>query len=168
MAAVYISIGSNIDRENNIRLAVSELRTQFGDLLLSSVYESGAFGFDGDPFYNLVARFETDASQDAQQIISQLHDIEARHGRKRADKKFSSRTLDLDLLLFGDADLRSQGLDVPRDEITRYAFVLGPLAEIEPEGIHPLCGQSYRQLWTRFVTEHPDDASAMSTTTFRW
>ena len=168
MAAVYISIGSNIDRENNIRLAVGDLRSQFGELQLSSVYESVAFGFDGDPFYNLVARFETDDTLDARQVISELHDIEARHGRKRGDKKFSSRTLDLDLLLFGDADLRSQGLDVPRDEITRYAFVLGPLAEITPEAVHPLTGQPYEQLWSCFKTDHPQDSGAMSVIPFDW
>jgi 2-amino-4-hydroxy-6-hydroxymethyldihydropteridine diphosphokinase len=170
---VFISIGSNIERETNVRSAVRALRAQFGELQLSSVYESEAVGFDGDPFYNLVAGFTVedtphDVLQGAQQVMTALRAIETAHGRERHNTKFSARTLDLDLLLFGDADLRSQGLDIPRDEITRYAFVLGPLAEIVPQLAHPLLDNTYARLWHDYQVSHPQQVQAMRPVAFRW
>ncbi len=77
-------------------------------------------------------------------------EIEEMHGRTRQCKKFSSRTLDIDLLLYGDVVLEEGKLKLPRDEITRYAFVLEPLAEIAPDHKHPVSGQRYADLWAAF------------------
>jgi len=170
---VFISIGSNIERETNVRSAVQALREHFGALQLSSVYETEAVGFNGDPFYNLVAGFMVpvhshDVLSQAQQVMNTLRTIETTHGRQRHNTKFSARTLDLDLLLFGDADLREQGLDVPREEITRYAFVLGPLAEIAPELAHPLLHQSYLQLWQTYQAGNIRQSEAMRIVAFPW
>ncbi len=148
MARVYVSIGSNIERERYIRAGVADLRRRFGPLLLSSVYESEAVGFDGANFYNLVAGFDTDLS--AQQVAAELRAIEERHGRDRAGPRFSSRTLDIDLLLYDDLVLSEGKLDLPREEIAHNAFVLWPLAEIAPHLVHPLLGESYATLWGRF------------------
>lgn len=148
MAHVYVSIGSNIGREQNIRSGVAELRACFGDLILSSVYESEAVGFAGDSFYNLVAGFDT--SLTPQQVAEQLRTIEERHGRVRNGPRFSSRTLDIDLLLYDDLVLHEGKLDIPRDEITRNAFVLWPLAEIAPQLRHPELGSCYAALWASF------------------
>ncbi len=153
MTTVFISVGSNIEREKNIRGGVDALRVAYGELSLSSVYQSQAVGFDGDDFYNLVLSFESD--QPVASVATTLREIETRYGRVRSSTKFSSRTLDLDILLFGQEDYRAQGLDIPRAEIGKYAHVLQPLAELVPEQCHPLCGESYQQLWTQFeVPEH--------------
>lgn len=149
MPPVYVSVGSNIDRENNIRSAIVSLQNCFPGLVLSSVYETAAEGFDGDPFYNLVVGFETDQSVGV--INHTLRSIENDHGRERPGVKFSSRTLDLDLLLYGDQVFNDK--DIPRDEITRYAFVLKPLAEIAPDFPHPQLNKSIGVLWENFVVK---------------
>jgi 2-amino-4-hydroxy-6-hydroxymethyldihydropteridine diphosphokinase len=148
MARVYVSIGSNIGREQNIRAGVADLKTRFGPLLLSSVYESEAVGFAGDSFYNLVAGFDTALTP--LQVAAELRAIEERHGRMRDGPRFSSRTLDIDLLLYDDLVLHEGKLQIPRDEITKNAFVLWPLAEIAPQLEHPQLGVSYGALWESF------------------
>ncbi|MCF6218115.1 MAG: 2-amino-4-hydroxy-6-hydroxymethyldihydropteridine diphosphokinase [Gammaproteobacteria bacterium] len=148
MTTVFISVGSNIEREKNIHRGVDALRVAYGELSLSSVYQSRAVGFEGDDFYNLVLSFESD--QSVASVATTLREIETRYGRVRSSTKFSSRTLDLDILLFGQEDYRAQGLDIPRAEIAKYAHVLQPLAELVPEQCHPLCGERYQQLWTQF------------------
>ena len=151
MARVYLSLGSNIERERHIRAGIEELRARFGPLQLSSVYESKAVGFEGDNFFNLVVALDTD--EPVQAVNRSLHEIEDRHGRVRQGPRFSSRTLDIDLLLYGDLVIREEGLVLPRDEITRNAFVLRPLAEIAPELEHPLLKRTYRALWEAFDQE---------------
>ena len=165
MAQVYVSVGSNIDRESMVRSGIVALGYAFTELLKSSVYESIAVGFEGDNFYNLVVGFEAD---DPHQVARTLRDIEQAHGRHRNEKKFAPRTLDLDLLLFDHEDLHDQGLDVPRAEITRYAFVLGPLAEIAPQELHPVLRKSYAQLWSEFCVNNPTEADSIWPVTFSW
>ena len=148
MARVYVSIGSNVDRRKNICACMKDLQQQFGGLLVSSVYENKAVGFSGDNFFNLVVGFDTDL--DAVDLGPVFRDIESQHGRVRGGERFSSRTLDVDLLLYDDLVLKQQGLDVPRDEITRYAFVLRPLAELAPELLHPELKQDMQTLWDAF------------------
>ena len=151
MARVYLSIGSNIDREVNIRGGVADLKNYFGELTLSRVYESESVGFDGDSFYNLVAAINTDDSVEAVSKI--IHDIEAEHGRTREGPRFSSRTLDIDLLTYDNLVTRDNGLELPRDEITKNAFVLWPLAEIAADDQHPILKQTYGELWQAFDKE---------------
>lgn len=149
MTRVYLSLGSNIDRERNICSAVAALRRQYGPLEVSSVYETEAVGFRGDAFYNLVLGFDTDQSPTT--VTQVLREIENGHGRVRGGEKFAARTLDIDLLTWGDEVLRGQGLNVPRDEILKYAFVLGPLAELAPDRTHPELGRSFAALWAEFA-----------------
>ncbi len=153
MPRVYLSIGSNIDRERSIRQGIRQLREQFGGLTLSTIYESEAVGFEGDAFYNLVVGFDSDLGW--QEIQQRLRQIEEDNGRERGAEKFNPRTLDLDLLLYGDLDLQEQGVDLPRAEIFEYAFVLKPLAEIAGEERHPQTGERYDRLWERF-DQQPD------------
>ncbi|HEB86574.1 MAG TPA: 2-amino-4-hydroxy-6-hydroxymethyldihydropteridine diphosphokinase [Gammaproteobacteria bacterium] len=152
MARIYISIGSNIEAEKHVRLAVAELRRYYGQVRLSSVYESEAVGFSGDNFLNMVAGVDTDDS--VQTVSAVLHNIEDRHGRMHDGPRFSARTLDLDLLLYDDLIVSEDRLQIPRDEITKNAFVLWPLAEIDPACRHPLSGQTIGELW-----EHYDKSS---------
>jgi 2-amino-4-hydroxy-6-hydroxymethyldihydropteridine diphosphokinase len=148
VARVYVSIGSNIDRQRNIQGAIAALEQAFGALQQSRTYESRAVGFDGDPFYNLVVGFDTE--QTPQQVAEVLNGIEDAHGRDRSGGKFSSRTLDLDLLLYDALILDEPGLRLPRREILEYAFVLKPLAEIAGEMRHPVTGFSFAALWDQF------------------
>lgn len=148
MPRVYVGIGSNIDRETHVRLGVEDLRKHFGVLQLSSVYESEALGFDGEPFYNLVAGFDTRESVD--QVVATLVQIEKRQGRVHGGERYSARTLDIDLLLYDDLVARTDEYHVPRDEIPRYAFVLQPLAEIAAEHRYPQTGESFASMWAQF------------------
>ena len=131
----YISIGSNIDKDIHIPASIQALETHFGELVLSSIYESEPVGFSGELFHNLIVRFESDL--DVKTVAKKLKQIELDNGRTRESQKFSARTLDLDLILYGDLILSDGRLQIPRDEIERYAFVLEPLAEISPLETHP-------------------------------
>lgn len=153
MPWVYVGIGSNIDREASVRAGVADLREHYGDLRLSSVYESEAVGFEGDPFYNLVAGFRT--SETIDEVLATLNDIEANNGRRRNGPRFVSRTLDLDLLLYGDEIAATERYHVPRDEILRYAFVLWPLAEVAPDTLHPQTGKTFAAMWAAFDKNGP-------------
>lgn len=148
MPEVFVSIGSNVEREKHIPSALEELEQSFGSLTVSSVYESEAVGFQGDAFYNLVVGFESEKS--AQEIARMLGEIETVHGRTRECKKFAPRTLDLDLILYGDLIVQEGKLRLPREEITQYAFMLEPLSEIAPDRRHPLLGKTYGELWADF------------------
>jgi 2-amino-4-hydroxy-6-hydroxymethyldihydropteridine diphosphokinase len=148
MPSVWISIGSNQERERSIRGAVASLRERFGALRLSPVFESPAVGFSGQPFYNLVAGFDT--AEGVASLNRTLRGIEDAFGRVRGPEKFSPRTLDLDLLTYGDLTGTVEGCELPRDEILHYAFVLAPLAAVAPDETHPVSGRSYRRLWADF------------------
>lgn len=148
MPRAYLGIGSNIRPETNLRAGVEELRTLFGPITLSPVYRSAAVGFEGDDFYNLVAVLDT--VLEVHRLAALLREIEERHGRVRDEVKFSSRTLDIDLLMYDDAVIREPGLRLPRGDIGRYAFVLRPLADVAPGLWHPLLGTTIGELWEGF------------------
>ncbi|SFM02786.1 2-amino-4-hydroxy-6-hydroxymethyldihydropteridine diphosphokinase [Marinobacter zhejiangensis] len=145
---VYISIGSNIDRERHIGKALDALADEFGELEISSVYESEAVGFDGEPFLNLVVAIQSDKS--VAELSKLFKGIEAANGRVRNAPKFSPRTLDLDILTYGDKAGVIDGVELPRAEILKNAFVLLPLAEIAPDHLHPVANQSYDELWRSY------------------
>lgn len=145
MPRVFVSIGSNINREAHIQAGLAALRELDPDLMVSPVYETPAEGFVGDAFLNLVAAFDSDETP--QVLNGQFKHIELAQGREPGCKKFAPRTLDIDLLLYGEAEIHEPGVQVPRDEIERYAFVLQPLADIAPELKYPGRDQSFSEMW---------------------
>ncbi|MCW8930191.1 MAG: 2-amino-4-hydroxy-6-hydroxymethyldihydropteridine diphosphokinase [Gammaproteobacteria bacterium] len=164
---VYVGIGSNIDQEKYIRLAVQYLKESFGEhchLQLSPVYKTQAVGFDGDDFFNLVASFSTDLSPI--EVEKKLKEIEHQNGRRRNQEKFSARTLDIDLLLYDQDIINSHGISVPRDEIEKYAFVLSPLADLTPELIHPQTKLTIADMWK--TLRQSTDAEALEKLDFNW
>ncbi|MBL0710346.1 MAG: 2-amino-4-hydroxy-6-hydroxymethyldihydropteridine diphosphokinase [Colwellia sp.] len=151
MSKIYISLGSNIEREYHIKCGLEALARifdlPFQALTLSSLFESDAIGFSGQPFYNMVAGLT--CSHSVEQVTALLRNIEFKYGRCENAKKFSPRTLDLDLLLFDDLICESPA-QLPRDEIDKNAFVLWPLSEIAPDLVHPILDRSYRNLWQSY------------------
>ncbi|WP_193166118.1 2-amino-4-hydroxy-6-hydroxymethyldihydropteridine diphosphokinase [Microbulbifer hainanensis] len=148
MARVFLSLGSNIDRERHIRAGLDALAKRFGGLDVSRVFESEAVGFDGDNFYNLVVGIHTELP--VGRLALGLREIEDANGRLRAGPKFSARTLDIDILTYDALTGTVDGVKLPRGEILKNAFVLLPLAELVPNAIHPLVGKSYRELWEEY------------------
>lgn len=148
MTRVYISIGSNIERQKHVLAALDALQGWFGELMLSPVYESEAVGFEGAPFLNLVVGVDTTLT--VAQLSARFKQLEADNGRRRDVPKFSGRTLDLDILTYGDQAGRVDGVELPRGEILKNAFVLKPLADIAPHDRHPVNGQMYAELWQSY------------------
>ncbi len=140
----WLSLGSNVDRHRNLCAGLDALLDKFGALTASSVYESAAVGFAGDPFFNLAVGIETALEVGA--ISEVLRDIENRFGRDRSQPRFSDRTLDIDLLMLGQRHGDHDGICLPRPETTQQPFVLVPLAEIAPELNIPLLNQKVKNL----------------------
>lgn len=166
---VFVSIGSNIERDKHIREAVISLRETFCEgrqIAVSPVYETRAVGFEGDNFYNLVARFNTNLSPI--EVSRHLKLIEDNYGRDRKQAKFSARTLDIDLLLYDALILDQDGLKVPRDEIKKYAFVLAPLADLAPQSVHPQTGQKYESMWLQMKNVQTDISQSLIKIDFNW
>lgn len=145
---VYLGLGSNVDARNKLAAGVAALRARFGNAECSPVYQSEAVGFEGEDFFNACCRIRTDMQPEA--LKAWLTDLEDRHGRKRGLPKFSDRTLDIDILLFGDRTGRFGKLVLPRGEILKYAHVLKPLADLAPDLAHPETGKTFAEHWREF------------------
>lgn len=148
MPRAYLSLGSNIAPCTYITAALDALAELFGDLVISSVFESESVGFTGDNFLNLVVGIDTHCS--VGQLSQQLKNIEDANGRLRTGPKYSGRTLDIDILTFDDACGVVDGIELPRDEVTKNAFVLQPLAEIAPAECHAGLGVTFADLWADY------------------
>jgi len=154
MPIVYLGLGSNLYAEENLRLAYRELRNRYSLQKLSAVYRSKALGFDGDDFLNAVACIETGLTP--HDLCSELEIIHGAAGRNRTSERFSSRTLDIDLLLYDQLVLDDPPVRVPRTDVLNFSFVLGPLAEIAPDFRHPVSGKLISEHWREFdAASHP-------------
>ena len=142
----YVGLGSNLgDRSAHLLLGLSALSRlpQTHLLRLSPVYETEPVGPPQPPYLNLVVELETELSPRA--LLGEMLSIERAQGRERRER-WGPRTLDLDLLLYGDLVLKEEDLEVPHPRLHQRAFVLVPLLDLLPEGRHPLLGQSFREL----------------------
>jgi 2-amino-4-hydroxy-6-hydroxymethyldihydropteridine diphosphokinase len=150
---VYLSAGSNIAPENNLKMACQQLESEYGELTLSSVYQNSAVGFAGDDFLNMVIGFST--REQPELIVDRLESLHEKAQRERQADPFSSRTLDVDLLLYGDL-VSGDAPRLPREDIEKYAFVLGPMAEVAPQLRHPVSGMTMSEIWDDFSADaHP-------------
>ena len=144
-STAYLSLGSNVSPDKNIQFALDQLSQIFGETVSSSIYKTKAVGFEGSDFLNLVVKIET--GLDPERLIDRLHGIEEMTGRITGTKAFNDRTLDIDVLTYDDHI--NLDLNIPRDEILKYGFVLEPLAELNPEGLHPIERVTFMELWSR-------------------
>ncbi len=149
MTDVYLGLGSNTDARRYLRSALRALETKFGAIQWSPIYTSPAVGFEGDDFLNMVVKIKTNLTATA--LRDWLRQLEDDHDRDRSQPKFSDRSLDVDILLFGSRVLQMEGLELPRAEILHYAHVLKPLADLAPKLRHPVERKSYRRLWREFA-----------------
>ncbi len=149
MTRAFLGLGSNIDPDANIRLGLEEIGRRIGRPAVSPVYKAPALGFDSADFLNLVVSVDTALSAEALlEAIEAIHDVA---GRERdTGTKWVARTLDIDLLLYGDLVAPEPPLRVPRGDILDYAFVLRPLAELDPDGVHPVTGRTFAEHWAEF------------------
>lgn len=144
MSSVYIGIGSNIRRETSIRLGLAKLAQAFGVITRSAIYASSANGFDGPDFYNLVVHFNT--SFPLSDVATKLRQIEFECGRPQFAQKCSSRTLDIDILLY-DKVICDTPCELPRPEIVFNSYVLRPLSELAGDLLHPITMQPLSLMW---------------------
>ena len=135
MTIAYIGLGSNLDNPvQQLDHAISAIQTLPGSSLLgqSSYYQSKPLGDKSQPDYvNAAVMLDTTLTADL--LLEYLLDIENKQGRIRGDRRWQPRTLDLDLLLYGEEQIRTQDLVVPHPEIMNRNFVLLPLAELTPD-----------------------------------
>ena len=157
MPEVAVSLGSNLERESNIRAAVRAIKALYPNAVFSAIFESAAVGFEGPRFYNLAAAFETDL--EVADLVLQLREIEAQQGRVRISEIMGSREIDIDVLLYGNEILYAQGVNIPRDEILECAHVLKPLSLIWSDRHHPVNGSTYRELWETMALDQGQNLS---------
>ncbi|MGH8135314.1 MAG: 2-amino-4-hydroxy-6-hydroxymethyldihydropteridine diphosphokinase [Steroidobacteraceae bacterium] len=148
MPEVFVAAGSNIRPRAHLREAMAALTAAWPGLRASRAWSNAAVGFAGDDFINLVVAFET--GEPLAQVLARLKAIEVASGRQPGAPKWAARTLDLDLLLYGNLVGRFPGARLPRTDLAERAYVLGPLAELAPDRIHPLLGEKFGVLWERF------------------
>lgn len=161
MAIVFLGIGSNEAAEENLRLAIRELRRLYGELAMSPVYRSASYGFKGADFLNLVVRFESeDSPLEICEHIELIHNLA---GRCRGSDKWESRPLDIDLLIYNDLIIEERPIRVPRDDVLKYSFVLRPIAELAPNHRHPVTGKTLLAHWQEFdATSHPLEETSVT------
>jgi 2-amino-4-hydroxy-6-hydroxymethyldihydropteridine diphosphokinase len=148
MTDVYLAAGSNVQPEKYLARALRELAAAYGPLTLSPAYRNQAVGFSGDDFINLVVGFRTDDEVAA--VRKQLQKIEADCDRPPDAPKWAPRTMDLDILLFGDLVSDEPGLKIPRPDLIKRPYMLRPIADIAPDVRHPISGKTMRELWESF------------------
>ena len=146
---VYFSLGSNIDAGQHIARAVNSFLQDFDDVLVSNLYRCSAVGFKGDDFLNLAVAFQTE--QNVVELLDYAEHLEQQAGRIRVTRgRFDSRTLDVDLLMYGDFVGQQAGYQWPSEDIDTVAHVLCPVADIAKDDVHPISNRRFTSLWQEF------------------
>jgi 2-amino-4-hydroxy-6-hydroxymethyldihydropteridine diphosphokinase len=148
MTAVYVAAGSNVEPEHYLASALRALAAAYGPMTLSPAYKNKAVGFEGEDFINLVVGFNTEDS--VIEVRQQLQSIEAACDRPPGAPKWAPRTMDLDILLFGDLVSNEPGLVIPRPDLLKRPYMLKPMADIAPEVRHPTLDKTMLELWSSF------------------
>jgi 2-amino-4-hydroxy-6-hydroxymethyldihydropteridine diphosphokinase len=148
MPDVYVAAGSNVEPEKNLARALDELEQAFGALAISPAYRNRAVGFEGADFINLVVGLRTDDAP--AQVKQTLERIEALCGRPPNAPKWAPRSMDLDMLMYGQVVSDEPGLILPRPDLLRRAYMLKPLADIAPDLQHPTQHRKISELWAEF------------------
>jgi 2-amino-4-hydroxy-6-hydroxymethyldihydropteridine diphosphokinase len=159
MTEVCIAAGGNIQPVARLAQAMALLRAEWPDVRFSRAYRNQAAGFAGEDFVNLAAIFHTDMP--LADVLSRLHAIEGACGRARDAPKWAPRAMDLDVLLFGNLVGNFPGAVLPRPDLLKRAYMLGPMAEIGGALRHPITGRSLADHWREFDRQahalHPVD-----------
>lgn len=154
MTLAYVSGGSNLEPEKNLVIAARALKARHPGARFSRCYRNRAVGFDGPDFINFVV--EIPVAGTPALLKGELECVEAQCGRTRDAPKWAPRAMDLDILLFGDLVQDTPGLVLPRPDLSKWAFMLGPLAQIAPRLVHPASGATIGDMWQRLDPEaHP-------------
>jgi 2-amino-4-hydroxy-6-hydroxymethyldihydropteridine diphosphokinase len=143
-----VAAGSNVEPEKHLSMALRALAAAYGPLTLSPAYKNKAVGFEGADFINLVVGFNTEES--VVDVRRRLRKIETACDRPPDAAKWAPRTMDLDILLFGDLVSNEPGFVIPRPDLVKRPYMLKPMADIAPEVRHPILGQTMRELWQNF------------------
>jgi 2-amino-4-hydroxy-6-hydroxymethyldihydropteridine diphosphokinase len=154
MPDVYVAAGSNIEPKQNLRTAINALKRRLGEVQVSRAYRNKAVGFEGPEFINLVIGFKADLT--LTEVLAVLQAVEGLCGRARKAPKFEPRTMDLDLLIYGDMVCATHAITLPRPHLVKRAYMLGPLAELAPGLVHPTLHKTIGELWQEFdQAAHP-------------
>ena len=145
---VFVAAGSNVEPERNLERACAEIAHTWPDARFSRAYRNAAVGFEGPPFINLVTGFTT--ALPLESVIARLRAIETQCGRPRYAPKWASRTMDLDVLLYGDVVEKTADYTLPRPDLLKRPYMLGPLAELAPQVLHPTAHKPIGVLWREF------------------
>lgn len=141
---IFLGLGSNVEREFNLRTTLEALASRLVDMRCSSVYECESVGYPGPHYFNMVVSARTDMSLGA--LNTWLKELELMRGR-RAGMRCATITIDIDLLLYGDLVGCFEGMLLPRQAILKHAFVLLPLSTLAPDHLHPQTKTSFAELW---------------------
>lgn len=144
MTTAYIGVGSNQDRHSSIEAGVRALAELATAWCISTIYQCPSVGFSSHPFFNLMVEIDTDLA--LPELLAQLKQIELRYGRTLNAQKYQDRTLDLDIVLYGDCVSESEPV-LPRPDIYRYPFVIQPLYELCPQRVIAGDGRTVEQIW---------------------
>ncbi len=148
MTDAYVAAGSNVRPRESLSQALDILRHGFPGMRASRAYSNTAVGFRGDDFVNLVVAFPVHRAP--AELVERLKAVERECGREPGSQKWGPRTLDLDLLLCGTVVGRVAGRMLPHPDLVTRAWVLGPLAELAPDLVHPVLGETFGAMWQRF------------------